>query len=459
MIVQQSDKKLSGEITIFLSLILSVLLGFTTILIESARLEAIKMNIEGVMDASLHSCFGEYDIRLFDRYDLLYVDTSYRGECNSGIDELIRHLVQYIRENTDYSSEMANADWYKETIEDSHATGYIFASDEDGKVMKAEAIDYIRNYSRINYLGLIENNAADIVELSADDGFMSEWDSLLTRIEIYGIFYSNPGRIVRNMMVSDERFMQGYELKSMNNSDIPSARSLNRGRYANNLIKRASDDEAFVEYIMQKMGCYTNNQGQQALNCEIEYVINGSRSDAENMGYIIERLMTIRENDNLKCLKNDEGRLIAAESKARMVVFPLEDELLIRLVRDSIIYAWAYAESAIDVSRLLNKGMCLVRKSARDIELSLEELLFFWSKLDSSGGSGISYKEYIGAFLLNTDDRLRRYRCMDIIECNFRSFYNDRFRIDGCVSYLEAEVMMNSGYGYSHSIKRDYIYE
>ena len=48
---------------------------------------------------------------------------------------------------------------------------------------------------------------------------------------------------------------------------------------------------------------------------------------------------------------------------------------------------------------------------------------------------------------------------MDIIEGNFRMFYNDGFRIDGCVDYLKASARLESGYGYSHEITRERYYE
>ena len=43
-----------GEITVFLALVLSILLGLLGVLIESVRSQMIRMNIESVMDASLH---------------------------------------------------------------------------------------------------------------------------------------------------------------------------------------------------------------------------------------------------------------------------------------------------------------------------------------------------------------------------------------------------------------------
>ena len=90
---------LRGEITVFLALLLSSFLGLACMLINSVRLQLIRMDIEGVMDAGLHSCFGEYDQRLFKRYDLIFIDSSYRGSNEAGIDNVTRHLAQYMIEN------------------------------------------------------------------------------------------------------------------------------------------------------------------------------------------------------------------------------------------------------------------------------------------------------------------------------------------------------------------------
>jgi hypothetical protein len=173
--------------------------------------------------------------------------------------------------------------------------------------------------------------------------------------------------------------------------------------------------------------------------------------------------MDIRLSDNLRCIKGDGGKVARAEEKAYEVVMYnaliIPDPALIRLVRDSIIYAWAYAESAIDVSRLLNKGRCLIIKGSSDIELSLDELLNFKSKLKGSGGSGYSYKEITGMMVALKDDRTRRLRCMDVIEANERSFVNSGFRIDGCFEYLKAGVSLSSAFGYEHTIEREYMYE
>lgn len=453
---------IKGEITVFLSLILAGMLGLLSVLIESARVQLIRMNIEAVMDASLHSCFGEYDQRLFRRYDLLFIDSSYRGSDEPGIDSTARHLSQYLNENTDYTDTVATGEWYREKVTDVNVNRYIFASDNDGEVLKSQACEYISKYGSYKYICGI-NAYRSVVAGSREVDFFGEWDGLLSAISTYGIPVTNPGEIVRRMVLSEEEYFEEVPLNAMMTGDSPSTRGLKRGNAISKHRKSAGSDDEFIEYMMQKFGCYTEHYHEQQLTSELEYIIYGQNSDRENMIRIIDRLLKMRESDNLSCIKGDAGKVALAEEKAievasfNMIEAPPPE--LIRLIRDSILYAWAYAESAIDVSRLLNKGNCPVNKGPAEVELSLDELLEFRSKLGQSGGEGISYKDYTGIFVSELDDRIRRLRCMDIIEGNFRVFYNDHFRIDGCVEYMEATASFTSGYGYSHEIKRDYIYE
>lgn len=465
MTVRLYRRKADGEITVFLSMVLTSFIGLACVLIQSARLQLIRMNIEGVMDAGLHSCFGEYDRMLFNRYDLLFIDSSYRGESEAEIDSVVRHLCQYMTANTDYSDTSATGEWYGETIGNAEASGYVFASDEGGMVLKSQASDYIAGYGEYKYTDRISANRPELSRGASGD-FMGEWDALIGAVNSYGFPLLNPGEEVRKMVLTEDEYLTGSTLNAIRTGDVPSKRSLKHGKGGKKSENRYCTDEAFIEYLMQKCGCYTEHDDEQQLICEIEYLIYGNDSDRDNMLMILSRLCELREWDNLRCIRSDGGKLQAAWNKAYETVLfnmPLymevPDPALVELVRDSIVYAWAYAESASDVSRLLNGGNCPVVKSGSDIRLSLDELLNFRSCLNGSGGNGLSYKDHIGVFLAETPDETRRLRLMDIIEGNFRCFYNDRFRIDGCVEYLEAEVEMVSSYGFSHVIKRDLIYE
>ena len=446
---------LKGEITIFLALILSVVIGLLSVLIESAKVQAIRLNLEGIMDMSLHSCFGEYNQELLRRYDLIFVDSSYRGSKEPGIDSIILHLSEYLMENSELSVGRSHGDWYKEALVDVKADKYMLATDNE--VFRNQAVEYIKEYGKVQYLPSMQENNRKLFAIKKQ-AFMAEWDKILDKINAFGIPLINPGKLVREMIVSDKEFLSGIELRKAECSNCVSKRALEKGKYDSKHVKNM-DYSFFPEYCMQKFGCIQNKIGEQVLNGELEYLIYGLSSDEENLCEVIDFLLEKRESDNLACIKNNPAYIASAEALALSVVGEYLNPSLIKLVRDSIIYAWAYAEAALDVSRLISGGRCQIQKSSQDIELSVVELTKFRNRLHQKGGSGADYKDYIGAMLIDVKDSDLKYRSMDIIEFNIRAFSNDKFKMDGLFNYLSAEAGFESGYGYSHSIKRDYIYE
>ncbi len=453
---------LKGEITVFLSLLSAIFLGLVCALSESVRVQMLRMNTEGVMDAALRSCFAEYDQVLYKRYDLLYIDSSYRGHEEADIDSVINHLGRYAAENTDYGGSNATGEWYGQSLSDADHVSYVAASDERGRPFKRQAVEYIEKYGKTIWIGTINSGKGSIKRGEKND-FFEEWDDILARIESYGIPLTNPGKIVREMVLSEDEFLKGTPLSATATGDRPSARSLKQGAGTAKLKRKNENDDLFIEYLMQKCGCYTEFYAAQQLTAELEYIVYGGMSDNENMISAVKELMDIRLKDNLRCIKGDGGKMAAAYEKAYEVVMYncliIPPESLIKLVRDSIVYAWAYGESAMDVSRLLSKGRCKITKASSDIYLPLEDIINFKSRLFESGGSGYTYKELIGMFVALTGDDIRRLRCMDIIEGNLRTYNNSGFLIDGCFEYLRASIALTSGFGYEHTIEREYQYE
>ncbi|HOO28984.1 MAG TPA: hypothetical protein PLU43_11020, partial [Lachnospiraceae bacterium] len=140
-----------GEITVFFALLLSAVCVFFCAVIESARTQAMRFQIETLMDMGLHSCFGEYQQELFARYDLLYIDTSY-GRESGDITKTLRHLEQYIEENAGSGKAGAQTllqekgDWFQLSIEKSEAVQFLLASDFNGHTLRNQAVHYIRVY-------------------------------------------------------------------------------------------------------------------------------------------------------------------------------------------------------------------------------------------------------------------------------------------------------------------------
>lgn len=73
-----------GGITVFLTLILSVLSGFIIALTGLTKRYIAKSEAVYAVDNAVRSCFAEYNRELFDRYHILLIDSSYKGYEKGG---------------------------------------------------------------------------------------------------------------------------------------------------------------------------------------------------------------------------------------------------------------------------------------------------------------------------------------------------------------------------------------
>ncbi|MBQ8971214.1 MAG: hypothetical protein IJ073_07900 [Lachnospiraceae bacterium] len=443
-----------AEITVFLSLLLSVLLSFIYILIQSARIEASRYKIEAAMDASLYSCLSEYSKELFDRFDLLYIDTAYRsGE--GGEDRLSEHLAAYMEENLKDSS----GGLLRIALLDTGIGEVRLASDNEGGNIMRQAVYYMENYGETEH-DRAWNEIREEPDFDAGQHrkFMEEWDEALASLRNTGA-YGNPAERIREISADRQYLLlqgTGGILYRLNYSDLPSKRALKQGTTPKAESQNA-DNDIFVEYLLQKLGCYTEDAGEQALRCELEYMLFGKLSDKENLEETFDALLAHREGVNRRIFENSPDMLEEAEKMAEEYLSESVGGDIGGLVK-AIEYAWVYAESFIEVNRLLCGGQCFTKPLRSSLILPLEDLLQFTEYLGEGGGKGLSYKEYLGLMLRNCSASENRRRFMDIVEMDMRRQENDLFRIDRCVEYIQAECLLQYGYGLESRIKRAAAY-
>ena len=82
-----------GEITVFLSLMLAVLLFFFQTCLQSARLAFLRSQTQEALELAEYSVLSEYHRELFDRYGLIYVELGY----GSGLEDT-KYFEQRLRE-------------------------------------------------------------------------------------------------------------------------------------------------------------------------------------------------------------------------------------------------------------------------------------------------------------------------------------------------------------------------
>lgn len=444
-----------GEITVFLALLLSGVCALLCVIIESARTQAMRMQIEMLMDMGLHSCFGEYHQELFERYDLLYIDSSYNKDIGN-VNNVLAHLQQYIDENID------QGDWFKLSVEEVQAKQYLLASDVNGHAFRSQAVNYLKTYGDGSHCSVTEQGANELSQIGRRD-FHGEWEAIQSRIDGYGKSFYNPADEIRDCSREDILELMAGEgiaaLSALPYQDAPSRRNLQKGKLSQKPPEAEDTEALFDEYMLQKCAEYTDAYENRVLCCELEYILYGDPSDRENLRQAAQELLELRESENLSCLLSEKGKCEEAEKLAKRLAGAFEIAGLTEAVRDFIIYAWTYAESVIEVSRLLSGGRVEVRKQARDWILPLEELFQFREYMGKREGSGLTYEEYLGIFLRRADADQKIVRCMDIVEMNIRKSENQTFRIDGCLEYLDAEVSFKSAYGYQYQIRREFGYE
>ena len=97
-----------GYLTVFLALTITVLLSLILVLLEGARINAIRMKTETAGNIAVRSALGEFHRELLRQYDLYFIDTSY-GTGAGGTENVRQHLQNYMQKNLNSGSEIGRA--------------------------------------------------------------------------------------------------------------------------------------------------------------------------------------------------------------------------------------------------------------------------------------------------------------------------------------------------------------
>lgn len=472
-------RQTEGSITIYLALIFTIILSFLLFIIEGARENTIRMKAELAMDLSMSSVFAEYNRQLLEQYDLFFIDASY-GQANASTERIEDHLKGYLNDNFRIGNDLGMVrDLLSMKTEDVNIIDYSLASDEAGVLIKRQAVSYIKDLYGISYLTELQKHMDTIQEKdlftrditgerlanqSAIDNFEippkqvgeDEWEEVELNNPADGV---NAARGILSLVIDGECELS---VSGVNLSNYISARECNKGSGLMGRDKTSITDElVFNEYLIHKCGSYTNPKETGALQYQLEYILMGRNNDIENLKAVVNKLLLLRETANVVYLFSDSGKMAEAEAMALAVTSAIALPELAELVKISLIFAWAYAESVYDVRTLLQGGKIPIIKDSETWHYSISGMLDFAS--DTSAGTadgiGVSYEEYLRIFLAAENVGIKTNRAMDIIEMDVRKCEGNRyFRLDTCVDYLQAEVLVSSSYGYNHSITRSYCY-
>jgi len=476
-------KKVEGYITVYLSLMLGILIIVVMTVISAVRHQTVRYRAEMVMDAGLNSIFAEYNRQMLNRYGLLFIDDSYGG--TGSVDYTKSHLLRYMNMNFDAGNTYGiGKDLTAMTADNAVLDAVSFASDDDGTVMRYQIVRYMKTKTGLSLISDSEFNPLDIESgLGQYDMYSEQRESVEGEIDELINDYnatlpededpvgiSNPADAVEKLSLSGAMyyaFGDGANL-SVKVADIDTYISHRgyvngHGLYSGQESPYSlSDKLLFDQYIFDKLGYYGEIKDSSRLDYQIEYMIAGKSGDMENLEEVVEKIFRIRYAVNMAYLYTDAGKQQEAMELALAATSVIGMPELVEPVKQSILLAWGYAESAKDMRILFDGNRLGAIKTSPDWNTPITQIVDFKAHLSEyhvPSSPSLAYKDFLYGFVAVKNDKEQNMRLMDIMEMDIRlTPGNTGFKMDNQIYQLSAQANMSSRYGYGCSVTRSYSY-
>ncbi len=475
-----------GTITVFLSLVSVLFLSLFCTIAESARVQAARFQAAAAFDMGLFSVFGEYDRVLLEEYDLWFLDCSDRSETK--LKEVLETKLQnYMLPNITPQNDLdigRSFHVFSTEITACDVDKYALATDQGGQVFYMQAVQNQKELFVGEAAAALKKNLKKIesddakgkqyeqAEKAADETYQKaemqqkeadqkEAEANQKESEVSTIpeekHAENPLdqiKKIKKMGILSLVMKDASKIsdKKLSRKNLPSERTLQRGSMVvKEGISGVASEAIFLKYVGEYFKCAVekeNTKGKgskkHALSYELEYIIGGKKSDAENLKKAVNRILLIREGANYMHIAGDakmqnEARALAA-AIAGVTAVPALTEALQKL----LILAWAYGESLLDVRTLLAGGAVPAVKTSSEWKLSLSQLGNLNEVLkqcDDGGGEGQSYHDYLLGIIALTGKQKVNLRALDIIEENRRmETGGEQFCADALVAQAHANA-------------------
>ncbi len=450
-----------GSITVFMSLCLTACLLFAGTILESARIMLIRSQISRGAEAAMDSLFADYDGDLFDEFGILMfntADTQYFGELNNRMEEGIRVQMCLNPDRFLIGGNLFRAVDVK--VQDIRCYS---AVSKDGELFARSVLDYMKYRVPVSLVTetLEKLNLLEEGESAREDTKEAEKQEtlLLEEEEIDDEVYEKYEELADESMIGEiEKLKEkGYMELLLPSDEVVSDKSTTKGGFpsnyysgspmkSGNLLADMANNLLYCEYLLEHFVGFTEKSGNPVLNYELEYILYGSASDRKNLEFCINRLLLIREGLNIITIYRDQALKVQADGMAAALAGWTGLAPAVEIAKLAVIGAWAYAEAIVDVRTLLSGNPVPLMKAPGQWSLELEAVPELAKGIYLNTGqydSGAFYPEYLRLLLLLTDEHLKYYRTMDMIQCRMMT-RKPGFYLNECVYAMEAEIIVEA---------------
>ena len=458
--------KLKGEVTVFLSLIMVVMLGFVGALIQSSKYNMDKVYQRNQVEMATESVFAEYHRTLFKEFHIFALEATYEAgqyQMENIRDRLLFYGANHV--NWEITQQQQLSDCNGATLEEQIITymkqkygitklQYLLGESSNWELQREEGEAVVQQ---------LQENEVELEQQVVDqEGSLAEAGNPLPQLS-----QARAGGIL-NLVMADRNSISDGQVEL---TELPSHRTLQTGIHSYEVSQEhnAMSKILLVEYALEHFHAAVNQQsdsdlaktnstninqanmnsvntdavdGVEGLSYEIEYLLEGHSSDRENLKAVLNKVLMMRVGINYACLMKSPTKRAEASAMALTIATASTLPVLQPIVEQALLLGWAYGESIVDLRGLMKGGRIPIMKTDANWQLGIQGLFQLGTESDQQDGAnnqeGLCYKDYLRMLLyMENKDRLLM-RQMDMIEQRLRYVEQlSYFRIDYCLTQLQ----------------------
>ena len=466
------ERKANGVISVFFALLTPIWLGLLFFLIESARIQAARVQIANITDLGHYSLFSEFEKALLTEYEIFGLDGGYGGGrfSESMVQERLEHFLRVNTLEDPEDTGFLLFDPFGIRLTGSDLEGYALLTDDNGEPFYQQAVACARKTAAA---GLAEDlldcyqDSQKVQEMqetyesekAASDKALEDAEKteqqMREEVESSEEWNKDPyslekaknplpelASVIRRGILKNVLGTAEISSKKVPGRNLASQRHLQKGTLK--LEKKygsLEDDLFFREYLLDFFPDYLDKKTDARLEYQLEYILCGKNSDRNNLKATAAKLLLIREGVNYLYAVQDPEMNAATGSLAFLVVGWTGLAWLVETLKQGLLMGWAYGESLLDVRTLFAGGRVPLLKDRSTWYLSLENLGNLAALLDAGGadrGQGLAYRDYLRLLLNLQPVRDQKRRGLDMIELNLSSRPGlSGFRADHCITAVK----------------------
>ncbi len=391
-----------GNSAVFLTVILSALAAVSLMLIYAAKENAVRSIVNSTVNLAGDSLLSEFDERIQKEYGIFMM----KGR-DAELTEKLHEYVMYTMEETE------DAD-----IEYVEASGSRFLMTDESEAER-QILEHAEFLAAEGYLKRSESK-------ESDGNDMKE-------------------RTLRN----------GAAIASLPSSDVPRQSLTAMAEFIadnvsdiNKVFKEGTENYLFDSYITDVFNSKTDKvSDKHFFKNEVEYILGGELSDAENERKVKLAVSAMRLPLNLAHIYSDSEKRNAVIAAAEVLTpgAAAATQLLIAA-------AWAYAETDNDIELLEQGYKVPIVKDRKTWAVNIEDVVkgIAGGTVLPEDNRGCDYSQYLRIMLFFQDRGVKTARILDLIQINERAYYDKDFLVREHFTGIDIYVKANG---------RNYVYE